>query len=95
MAVLMTSSMCGKLTNGGFFVLRSVVKVMGVDVGHVSQLLGLIFVDVKRLFVQGMLYGVCPKLVICVQCMEVFQSLSKAPKMVVNLELFSKFRKLL
>lgn len=68
---------------------------MGVDLGHVLQLLGLIFVNVKRLFVQGMLYGVCPKLVICVQCMEVFQGLSKAPKMVVNLELFSKFRKLL
>lgn len=54
----MTSSICGKLTNGGFFVLRSVVKVMGVDLGHVLQLLGLIFVDVKRFFVQGMLYGV-------------------------------------
>lgn len=83
------------LTNGRFLVFRLVVEVIGVDVGHVSQLLGLVFVGVKCLFVQCMPDGVRSELVICVKRMEVLQCLSKTSKVVVNIELFPKLRQLL
>lgn len=58
-------------------------------------LLGLVLVDLKSLLVQNMLGDIWLDLVMCVESIQVFQSLSKTGEVIIDLELTPKLRQLL
>lgn len=62
---------------------------------YVTQLLRLILKQVDCFFIQLMLYDINAYLVICVESVEMLQSLGPAAKIVVYFETASIFRKLL
>ena len=61
----------------------------------VAELLGLVLVEVDGILVQDMLDCVCPDFVMSVESMQMLESLGCPPQIVVDLEMATKFRKLL
>lgn len=82
-------------TYGCFLVVGLVVEVIGVELGHVTELLRLILVQLNCFLVQGMFDCVEPELIVLVERMQVLQCFCKTTQVIVNLEAPSELRQLL
>lgn len=84
-----------QLTNRRILGLGVALQIFSIEVGYLLLVIGLIFVDLQRLLIKNVLDDICLNLFMSCQRVEMFQSLLKSRKMVVNFKFPSSLGQLL
>ena len=86
---------CWVRTDACFLVLGPVEEVVGVEVGHLAQLLSLVLVEVDGVLVEDVLDCVGAEFIVGVQSVQMLDRLGCPAQVVVDLEVAAKFGLLL
>lgn len=84
-----------KLTYRRFLVVGLLVQVIGVQLGHLPELLWLILVQFQGLPVERMLDGILLELVVRTEGVEMLQRFGEPAEVVIDLEASAQLRQLL